>query len=283
MGAATGRAGRSWALRRRRAFQLREKSPHARELLTLYGELLIVQEPLYDRAARGEWKVPRSRSLDLGLLPLGDMAPAFADFVSDLRPRLTDVLRSAGDSLSEAGGSALRDVLEIYVAAGDLAALSGSIECEPLQLEFFARTFLQPIAEALAGFAKEESDTELWYESTCPRCGHLPQVGVLRDEPEVRNRRLLVCSLCAGWWPFQRLTCAGCGEQQADQLLYHESDSLGHVRIEECLSCKTYLKSIDLRKDGAAVPEVDDVASVELDLWARERGLRKMQLNLLGF
>ncbi|MCH7491120.1 MAG: hypothetical protein IID05_10550 [Gemmatimonadetes bacterium] len=39
---------------------------------------------------------------------------------------------------------------------------------------------------------------------------------------------------------------------------------------------------MDLRKDGRAVPLVDDLATVELDVWCRERGLRKIQPNLLG-
>jgi formate dehydrogenase maturation protein FdhE len=42
------------------------------------------------------------------------------------------------------------------------------------------------------------------------------------------------------------------------------------------------LKVIDLRKDGAAEPIVDDLASPELDIWAGARGLVKVQPNLLG-
>ena len=54
------------------------------------------------------------------------------------------------------------------------------------------------------------------------------------------------------------------------------------MRIEECTSCRYYIKSVDLRKNGNAVPDVDDVGSVELDLWAQERGLLKIQRNVLG-
>ena len=42
------------------------------------------------------------------------------------------------------------------------------------------------------------------------------------------------------------------------------------------------LKAADLRKDGSAEPVVDEIATVELDLWARERGLLKIQPNVLG-
>lgn len=46
-------------------------------------------------------------------------------------------------------------------------------------------------------------------------------------------------------------------------------------RVEECETCGCYLKTVDLRKDGLAVPVVEDVATVELDVWAEERGLRR--------
>jgi formate dehydrogenase maturation protein FdhE len=52
--------------------------------------------------------------------------------------------------------------------------------------------------------------------------------------------------------------------------------------VEECGSCCTYVKAIDLREVGLAVPVVDELASIDLDLWAVEQGLSKLQKNLLG-
>ena len=43
------------------------------------------------------------------------------------------------------------------------------------------------------------------------------------------------------------------------------------------LDCET----IDLTKDGLAVPIVDDIATVSLDLWAHERGYERLRPNLL--
>ena len=42
------------------------------------------------------------------------------------------------------------------------------------------------------------------------------------------------------------------------------------MRIDACDRCQHSIKTIDLTKDGLAVPCVDDIASVPLDLWARE-------------
>ena len=40
-----------------------------------------------------------------------------------------------------------------------------------------------------------------------------------------------------------------------------------------------YLKTIDASMDGLAIPEVDDVATLTLDLWAREQGYRRIRAS----
>jgi len=39
---------------------------------------------------------------------------------------------------------------------------------------------------------------------------------------------------------------------------------------------------VDFRKDGNAVPLVDELAAVELDIWAQEQGMTKLRANVLG-
>jgi FdhE protein len=52
--------------------------------------------------------------------------------------------------------------------------------------------------------------------------------------------------------------------------------------VEARDTCKLYLKAVDLTKNGLAVPEIDELASVALDLWAAEHGYTKLQVNLFG-
>jgi FdhE protein len=54
------------------------------------------------------------------------------------------------------------------------------------------------------------------------------------------------------------------------------------VRVEACESCRCYLKSVDLTVNGLAVPVVDELATVALNLWAEESGYVKLETNLLG-
>ncbi len=54
------------------------------------------------------------------------------------------------------------------------------------------------------------------------------------------------------------------------------------MRIEACESCGGYLKSIDLTLDARPIPEVDDLASLALDLWAAEQGFERLEPGLAG-
>ncbi len=114
----------------------------------------------------------------------------------------------------------------------------------------------------------------------CPICGDLPVVGVLREEGQ-GARRSLVCALCSTEWPSRRVFCVACGEERFDALPVYTADQFPHVRIDACDTCRVYLKTIDLTKDGLAVPQVDDLATVSLDLWAREQGYARLRANLL--
>jgi formate dehydrogenase maturation protein FdhE len=64
--------------------------------------------------------------------------------------------------------------------------------------------------------------------------------------------------------------------------IYGEAERLPHLRIDACTSCARYLVTVDLRKDPGAVPIVDELAGLPLDLYAREQGQRKIVANLMG-
>jgi FdhE protein len=53
--------------------------------------------------------------------------------------------------------------------------------------------------------------------------------------------------------------------------------------VDACDACRRYMLAVDLRKDAAAVPLVDELAAIPLDLFAKERGLTKVVPNLMGF
>jgi formate dehydrogenase maturation protein FdhE len=146
-------------------------------------------------------------------------------------------------------------------------------------MSFVVEAVLQPFAELTAldrATALPQSATP----ARCPVCGSPPVVATLREEGH-GARRALVCGLCFTEWTHPRLQCPACTEQRFDALPVFTADQLPHVRVDACDSCRTFVKSIDLTKDGLAVPIVDDLASVTLDLWARDQGYVRLRTNLL--
>ncbi len=114
----------------------------------------------------------------------------------------------------------------------------------------------------------------------CPD-GHIPLLAILRPEGD-GGKRSLLCGICGVEWEFRRIVCPNCGEEDKEKLPVYTAEEYPHVRIEACDSCGIYLKAIDLTKNGLAVPEVDEIATVALDFWAREKGYRKLTVDVLG-
>jgi FdhE protein len=115
----------------------------------------------------------------------------------------------------------------------------------------------------------------------CPLCGGQPFLGVLRPEGDGGKRRM-ICSFCLQEWDFRRIYCPACGEEDEKKLPVYVAEQFPHIRVEAGESCKVYVRTIDLTKDGNAVPVVDDLAAIPLSLWAHERGYTRLQPNLLG-
>lgn len=114
----------------------------------------------------------------------------------------------------------------------------------------------------------------------CPDCGGPPVVALLREAGH-GARRSHVCGACLRESPAPRLGCPACGEQNVEALPVYRTDELDPARIDACDSCRVYVKTIDLTKDGGADPIADDLASLPLDLWAHEQGYRRLRSNLL--
>ncbi|MDR3702909.1 MAG: formate dehydrogenase accessory protein FdhE [Candidatus Sulfopaludibacter sp.] len=143
---------------------------------------------------------------------------------------------------------------------------------------FLHHLTVQPYAEQQA---RSAATSRTAVQPLCPYCGENPVAAVLRPEGE-GGKRFLLCSLCATEWEFRRLLCPRCGEEDPVKLPVFTAEQFPHVRVEACESCLTYMKAVDLTRNGMAVPEVDELAAVALDLWAREQGYTKLQINVIG-
>jgi FdhE protein len=120
----------------------------------------------------------------------------------------------------------------------------------------------------------------------CGFCGGPPWIAFRRIDAAGEGAdgaaRHLGCALCGGDWLFVRGRCPGCAEEDPRQLPVFSADAHPNVRLEACESCRGYLKSIDLTLDARPIPEVDDLLSLSLDLWAAEQGFTRLAPGLAG-
>src|SRR5919205_2917546 len=258
----------AWDTLIRRAEALRLQSREAAGLLTFYARLLGAQKQAYEFFCGCH-----------GWLPSGSLAQDLPVVRPALRPLLAAVeangpalLADEARRLQQASVSEIDELLLLYWRS-------------PSDMQFFAKAFLQAYAGRLAELRRKPLDRNLDIRaSRCPFSAGTPQLAVLKaQEPtsEAGGRNLL-CSTCLTLWPFRRVVCANCGEERPAKLAYFHTPEYDHLSVEACDTCQHYIKGVDLTRFGLAAPLVDEVAAAALDLWARQRGYIKIELNLVG-
>jgi len=258
----------SWDRCIERARQLAAGDNAVRPLLLFYADLLDQQKQLETALrAREREGVSGSPARDVDLLK-----PEINAFLAAIVRSGPELLAEQARSLLDGSTSAVIDLL---------------VTCwrHPSDRQFFAKAVLQPYARWLAGLEVMPIGRELTMaENRCPFCGGAPQVSMLHGPggPLQGGGRSLLCATCLTVWPFRRVLCASCGEEDERKLPYFQSPDFDHVRIDACDTCRRYLKSVDLTRLGVAVPLVDEVGAAALDAWAREHGYEKIELNLVG-
>jgi len=262
--------------RARRVERLNTTFSSAAEILAFYSEILMFQKKLksqFARPVKGS-AVSAMEGGNRGELDLSAVLPHFRGFLGLVESKGPAILAESARQLAELPSDAWMAQLNAYWEYGgrydqQIGAFA----------QFFPRALLQPYAEFVADkkFVPSIGATP----KVCPLCGSRPLLGVLRPEGD-GGKRFLMCSFCSHEWDFRRLLCPTCGEEREEKLPIYVAEQFPHVRVEACETCKFYLRTIDLTKDGNAVPIVDDLAAIPLTLWAHEHHYSRLQPNLLG-
>ncbi len=234
----------------KRAENLRSQYSFAAEILNFYIHVARFQERLYQ--AKPQFPANFSEFLDL-------------------------VAKHGPQRMAQIAGSLRSSAEKSWIDVLDKIWLTPVSPATPE--EFLAFAYLQPFAE----FSSDAAGLPMegYAGSICPFCSRKPALGVLRQQGDA-GRRNLVCGFCLAEWEFRRIVCPGCGEENHAKLPVYTAEEWPHVRVECCDSCQTYIKSIDLTKNGLAEPFIDELASIPLNLWAQDRGYSKLAPNLLG-
>lgn len=151
-----------------------------------------------------------------------------------------------------------------------LTRLAESIALNNEILFFIAYHAIAPFIEKASFSFRDRFDYQKWQKGVCPICGKKPAMAKLRKEDGLR---VLQCSLCRSWWSYPRLKCVVCGNDDQETLEYFYAKEDQAHRVNVCNKCKKYIKTTDCRKLERDVNlEVEDLATVYLDLVAKERG-----------
>ena len=260
---------RDFDRRHERACNLGERYPAAAEILTFYRRITEFQKQVFHQISPDQPKLQTETSLR-GLIDVASAAHQLPALLSIIERAGTPILKEAARELKDMSAAESMTLFEQF---------TNGVEGMESPAYFCARVCLQPFAEHLA------ANTEVtpgFGGSACPLCGGRPQLAVLRPEGD-GGKRFLLCSFCITEWEFRRVLCPSCGEVDYRKLPRYSADDIPAVRVEACDTCKHYLKSVDLTVEGLAVPVVDEIAAAPLDLWALDRGYKKLQQNVMGF
>lgn len=213
-------------------------------------------------------------------------AQAMAVEIPTAQALLNGLLTVIGEESREGGAelqvfaSALREgKLDLPVLLGaclqrDRGKIESAAEASGVQapllefaLEAVLKAALEPYAAGLA-----QADFDGWQEGYCPVCGSRAGMGELVGE---EGHRYLSCCTCSFKWPYKRLQCPYCANEDAESLSYFTVDD-GPTRVDICTKCSRYLKTRDSRKGQGDVPlEAVDLATIHLDLVAGREGFER--------
>jgi FdhE protein len=257
-----------WDKQIQRADHLAPKANGSKELLDFYTHLLRAQKDIYEflRSCK-DWLPSGDLECDLPVL-----LAALSEFFKVIQSHGPASLAAEAGELLETDPQVITERLMSYWVS-------------PSDIQFFEKASLQPYLRWVAESGARPVGREVSAgERQCPFCGGSPQVSFLQNKETTAEsgNRDLICGTCLSSWEFRRVVCANCGEERPAKLGYFHSPEFDHVRIETCDTCKHYIKGVDLTRVGFAAPIVDEIDAAPLDLWAREHGFTKIELNLVG-
>ncbi len=250
-----------------RAERLAAQAPAAKEPLLFAAGLYREQARVAAALEAGHGLDPLSGRLEEDAGRLLELLDPILRFAEGSGPEL---LSGEAAGRRKEPASTARTRLAVYWA-GDRSSAD----------DYLSRAILRPYVELLR--AAKVSPVRPHRQGTCPFCGGLPWISARREGSLTEGaRRMLGCALCGGEWLFGRILCPSCLEEDPRRLPAFRDEKQPAVRIEACETCRRYVKSLDLSEDARPIPEVDDLVTLAMDLWAAGEGWTRIEPGLAG-
>jgi FdhE protein len=194
------------------------------------------------------------------------------------------------DALAEGGAGEAAEHIKASVTGGAMeagslltASLSRNQEAirqgaihrglAPDLVWLLAELATSPFAHALQTALLPRSSE--WNHGFCAVCGSWPALAEFAD-----GHRTLRCSFCAAAWEMTDYCCIYCGDSSENFKLAAPNEERNDRRLEICLACQGYLKTIDVPAlSPFPLLAIYDMETMDLDLAAMEHGYSRPPLR----
>jgi FdhE protein len=243
--------------------------------------LTVIAQTLTEASnPRWESSVPLSRH-DKNTPVLAEAAILLPfDLLSDWSRRL---FRSAADgdtpamaTLRAATNLTLPAIEQLFRASlcqdrHKLEQLASASQADARAFQGVAELLPVPFLQACTRLRRRNGES--WRQGYCPTCGAWPALAEVRG---IERARYLRCGRCGDEWQLHWLQCPFCGINDHEQLVTLVPQESDARTIDACKRCTGYLKSFTVLQGADQFGiMVNDLASVDLDIAAVERGYRR--------
>jgi FdhE protein len=271
---------------RHRVQQLKKKRPGYGEILNFYQKVKEAQDNVKASLRidpiklKKEWKELLNKE-GFSLIQKGDFSLDIEASV-ELFETLCQIgkeanLHMAGqvkklEKAVERGKMDLKKLFKKGLTEQKIEEVANEFGLDEKVFSFLIQNSTQPSIEAGRVQVQSELDPETWLKGTCPVCGSLPSLSLLKEEV---GKRYLLCSFCGYQWRIDRLFCPFCASKDHESLHYLFAEGEEAYRIDLCEKCHQYIKTIDYRSLQESDPVLEDLATLHLDILAAQKGYKR--------
>ncbi|HNX25308.1 MAG TPA: formate dehydrogenase accessory protein FdhE [Spirochaetota bacterium] len=105
---------------------------------------------------------------------------------------------------------------------------------------------LSLFSEKISVYLNKEKE---WDKGYCPVCGSMPELSTFEEN----GKRFLICGFCAHKWTSKRIYCPFCENNDHETIQYFEIEGEEEYRVDACDKCKTYIKTVDIKKTSRLI------------------------------
>ncbi len=256
--------------------------PELRKSLLFYSDLLKIQDKLSKRVTEEiDWQkdVIRERAgkvteegkplIEIFGIPTikqelwEDLMKEIISVVKEHRQELIDDLNKVLSALDKRAFDIKELAISSLKGKEDYArGVAAGLDVDLDLIKALALWTIQPVLKSLKEISSDEIDVKSWYRGYCPICGSYTRTGYMSGE----GRKLtLKCEICGMEWPFRRLKCPFCGNEDEKKLGFYSLES-NKFRLYVCEKCGEYWKVVDEEIAGGMIPrELYPVWTFKLD------------------